>query len=111
MEYFIYKIINHDTNKIYYGNTCRSIYLRLKEHKNSYLRFIRGKSKRFVSSYLVLHPDPENVSIILVDKCDNIENARIIEGKYIKNYPCVNFNSSGFLNNKFNILKSYVDSL
>ena len=36
MEYLIYKIINHDTNKIYYGNTCRSIYLRLKEHKNSW---------------------------------------------------------------------------
>ena len=29
MEYFIYKIVNHDTNKIYYGNTYRSIYLRL----------------------------------------------------------------------------------
>ena len=40
MEYFIYKIVNHDTNKIYYGNTCRSIYLRLKEHKNSYLNML-----------------------------------------------------------------------
>lgn len=106
MEYFIYKLINNETKKVYYGYTSKNLSIRLNQHKYDYNRFIKGKSKKFLSSYYVLYPDPISVDILLLEKCNNIYNARIIEGGLIENNICVNINSSGYLNRKFNLLKN-----
>ena len=78
--YEIYKITNVLNKKNYIGITSRGIEVRFKEHLAA-ARY--GKDKYPFHSALKKYGE-ENFKIEVIDTCDTIEQARLLECKYIK---------------------------
>jgi adenylate kinase family enzyme len=83
----IYKIVDKNFTKVYYGSTIKPLSQRLACHRFDYLH-----GKKLTSGILFEEFGVENCQIYLVKrvKCNNKEELNKIEGEYIQNNPCVN---------------------
>lgn len=78
----IYKIVNNENNKVYYGSTCQPLHKRMYDH--------RSKHSKCMSKNLGV--DLKECKIILVEKieCDCKYELEKRERFYIENNECVN---------------------
>lgn len=83
----IYKIVCNITGETYYGSTTQALSSRLAGHKNDLKRKTKGCSSKQIL-------ERENYNIILCEEvcCDNKEQLKAIERKYIEENECVNKN-------------------
>ena len=90
----IYKIVDSNNEKCYYGSTIQKLNIRFNGHKNSYIYDNRKKS---TSKLLFDEFGIENCRIELVElyPCNSIKELNLREGYYIKNNECVNKNIAG----------------
>tara|TARA_R110000823_G_scaffold191906_4_gene323546 strand:+ start:742 stop:1215 length:474 start_codon:yes stop_codon:yes gene_type:complete len=77
----VYKL-SKDGND-YYGSTCMTMPQRLAKHREKNV-------KRKCSSQILFNDGDPNVEILELVLYDNIKELRLVEDKYIKNYPCIN---------------------
>jgi len=80
----IYKIVNNENSKVYYGSTCQPLYKRMYDH--------RQKHNKCMSKNLSV--DLKDCQIILVEKieCECKYELLKRERFYIENNDCVNTN-------------------
>jgi hypothetical protein len=85
----IYKIVCHETGKVYVGSTCCHLKHRLKEHWMDYQRHLAGRGS-YVTSFAVLQNWA--YEIVLVERCPCTSKAelRARERHHIERIDCVN---------------------
>jgi len=78
----IYKIVNNENDKVYYGSTCAPLYKRMHIH--------RSKHNKCMSKNVGV--DLKQCQIILVEEiqCENKQQLLMRERWYIENNQCVN---------------------
>ena len=87
----IYKIVDNTNGNIYIGSTCKLLCQRLSQHRSDYKGFLNGSSKKFMSSFYILHNEDYNIILLEnVEDCKTIEHLRARERLYIENNTCVN---------------------
>ena len=93
----IYCIRSHQTDKIYVGSTTRELCQRLAEHRRDF------KIKhRNTSSFELLKYDDYYIELIKECPCENVQQLRKIEGKYIRKMNCVNKKVAGRTKKEYN---------
>lgn len=87
----IYKIVSYSNPEIppYYGSTVQSLAMRLGGHRKNYKRWLNGKT-RFVSSFKLLECEEYHIELVEEVCCENKDQLRRVEGKYIMDNECVN---------------------
>ena len=78
MKYYIYKITNNLTGKIYVGRTNKTLEKRFQKHKQDAYRGVDTYFYRAIRKYKI-----ENFKIELIDTIDSIDNAIVKESFYI----------------------------
>lgn len=88
----IYRIVCFLTGYVYIGSTCEKyLSTRLAGHKSAYKNYLKNKNKaKFTTSFKVLEKNSFRIELIEEVHCNNINELRRIEGKYIQNEECVN---------------------
>jgi len=79
----IYKIVNNENDKVYYGSTCVPLYKRMYQHRK--IHDCMSKN---------IGVDLKQCQIILVEeiKCENKQQLLMRERWYIENNECLNKN-------------------
>ena len=90
----IYQLVNDITDDVYIGSTCQPLSKQMAEHRNSM------KSKRDINVKLYQKMNEigaENFRIELIKECpcENIDQLRAIEGKYIREMGTLNRQVAG----------------
>jgi len=85
----IYAIRSHQTNEIYIGATTQTLAVRLAGHRRKLKHYNKGKL-RFVTSFKILEHKDAYIELLCECPCDNVEQLRKVEGKYIREMKCVN---------------------
>ena len=90
----VYKILNTISDDVYVGSTCQSLSKRLAKHRASITVRTSYNKKLYV---LMREIGVENFYIELIEECpcDNIEQLRAIEGKYIRELSTLNTQIAG----------------
>mgnify|MGYP001391769468 CR=1 FL=1 len=90
----IYKLINNDTQQVYYGSTCTTLEKRLKGHKNSYNSWKHSPDKVKHTRSFDLFENNGEVEIELVENypTDSKQKLEKRERVYIDANDCVNKN-------------------
>ena len=92
---YIYKIKSSKTNKCYIGSTTQSISKRMKQHKNDYALYLKGKCN-YITSFELLKFSDAKIETTIEIKCATVQELRIVEGQHIKIAKhCVNKNIAG----------------
>lgn len=115
----IYKVFdNSNENKIYIGSTFQDIELRLKQHKNAFISYLKGKSKYYSVFDIFLNVQIiDNINIKLIEEieCQSEYELKKHEEHTITNfllnnkeYQIVNLNKP-INEKKYQINKSYRD--
>jgi len=86
----IYCIRSNQTDKIYIGSTIHSLTIRFSEHKRFYNLHKNGKRKYVAKSYELLNYDDCYIELIKFYPCNCKSELEYEEGKYIRNWECVN---------------------
>lgn len=95
----IYRIVCNVTGQQYIGSTCKSLSMRLSQHRSSYKSCKNGKGN-YVTSFKVLENDNYSIVLIADFPCERKEQLNAQERFYIESMTCVNKQ----LPNKFNEL-------
>ncbi len=85
----IYKIVSHQTDKIYIGSTTSRLSKRLTEHKSDYKRYLNGKH-HYVTSYEVVKYDDCDIILLESVECNSKDELRARERYWIECSDCVN---------------------
>jgi hypothetical protein len=86
----IYKIIDNTTGNIYIGSTCEpTLAHRLAKHKNSYIKYLKGKY-HFVTSFKILENNDYDIILLEEYSCETKDQLLARERYYIENNNCVN---------------------
>ncbi len=89
----IYKISSKKTDKVYIGSTTSSLGIRFSLHKYHYKLFLQNK-KSYISSFELLKYDDCKISLIENCACENKNELKKIEQKYLELNNCVNINNA-----------------
>ena len=82
----IYKVVNLEDGRTYYGSTCeRLLCKRMAKHRSANRRFNREMGDLSLCKIFLVEDYP----------CLTIEQLRGRERHYIENYPCINKNIPG----------------
>jgi hypothetical protein len=97
----IYKITDNANTKTYYGSTTQTLAERMASHRRTYRCGNFGTTASLIFSEFGI----DNCKIELVEscKCENIDELRRIEGKYIKENDCINRNIAGRTKKEYDI--------
>jgi hypothetical protein len=85
----IYKLTSSETTDIYIGSTIQPLCKRLKQHKHTYKRYLKGKYNYVYSYELSKYVDCK-IELIKEYPCDNKHELDNEEGIYQKKMKCVN---------------------
>jgi len=85
----IYCIRSFQTDKIYIGSTTQTLAQRLGKHKVSYKLYLKGKAK-YISANELLKYDDYYIELITLYSCSCKAELVAEEGKYIREWDCVN---------------------
>jgi hypothetical protein len=97
----IYKIVNSDETKVYYGSTCEpTLARRLAKHVHTYKQFLKNNHNDTKAFDIIADGD---YKILLVEKypCHSKDELHAREGWYIKNNECINKNVAGRKPNQY----------
>jgi hypothetical protein len=110
----IYKIVDENQEKCYYGSTCNNLKTRLSHHKANYKRrclHSKGYKNSVYDIFNEYGPDNCRIELVKLFPCASINELINEEGYYIKHFPCCNKNISGrtrrqyYIDNKVKILE------
>ena len=110
----IYKIVDADGEKCYYGSTCNNLNTRMSHHKANYIRRFLHNDGYKNSVYDIFDEYGHNncrIELVKQFPCSNINELIREEGYYIKNFPCCNKNIAGrtrkqyYIDNKIKLLE------
>lgn len=95
----IYRISSIEGGLTYYGSTANLLCKRMEGHRSKYKAFLAGKeyAKRCTSFDVLAFEDAEIILIEAVP-CNNVEELKAHERRYIEGNPCVNKCVPGKLN-------------
>jgi hypothetical protein len=85
----IYSIRSRTSDEIYIGSTTAGIAKRFSKHKSAYNYWVKDNSQKYYSSFILFEKyNIDDLYYELVEEypCDNVEQLRKIEGKYIRKY-------------------------
>jgi gas vesicle protein len=86
----VYKIISNQTDKVYIGSTCQELSQRLADHRQTYNRYLKGKT-HYVSSFEILkYPDAKIILVQSYQQCQSNMEKLMYEQCWIDCYDCVN---------------------
>ena len=91
--YKIEPIGDHDEGDIYIGSSCcKYLSQRMREHRDGYKRWKKGKRNLVTSFNIFEKYGLENCEILLLESvcCENINDLRAREAFHIRNLKCVN---------------------
>lgn len=106
----IYKVWSPQTREIYVGSTTQPLSRRMTGHRSKYKMYKAGKHC-YVSSFKILEFGDARIELICECPCDNKEQLRAIEGRYIRELNCCNKEIAGrdkkqyYIDNKNHINK------
>ena len=85
----IYKIVDHTTDNIYIGSTCKLLCQRLSQHRQDYKRHLKGNFCNLRSFEIIKNG---NYSIVLIENypCETKEQLFQREAYYIEKMNCLN---------------------
>jgi len=85
----IYKLVNDETDDVYYGSTIQTLQKRFTDHNGSYNKYLNVKCAYMTSYEIVKY---SSCKIILVENfpCNSKEELEARERYYIEKYKCVN---------------------
>jgi len=96
----IYCIRSFQTDKIYIGSTTQTLAQRLGLHRNDYKRYLKGK-QHYVTSFELLKYDDYYIELIKLFPCSCKAELDTEEGKYIREWDCVNRKIAGRTKNQY----------
>lgn len=85
----VYKIVSPSTNLVYIGSTIQPLHKRLREHRNKYTQFLKGKYNNVTSFEIMKYGDAEIYLIELCD-CNSKMELERCERSHIESIECVN---------------------
>ena len=96
----IYKIVDNNYTKAYYGSTTQQLSQRMALHRSSYKNGVASTSAKLLFEEFGL----DNCKIELVEEvcCTSKDQLARIEGKYIKENECVNKQIAGQTQREYN---------
>ena len=84
----IYRITDNNYTKFYYGSTTKALSARMAEHRYAYKSgFLNSTSKVLFDEFGV---DNTKIELVEAVQCENRDELRKIEGKFIQENQCVN---------------------
>lgn len=86
--YYIYLIKNSINDKLYVGK-CKNIYDRANGYIRAYINNGYNKHMRSITKAIVEY-GIDKFDMYLIATCNGIDNAAILEYKYIEEYDCIN---------------------
>jgi len=98
----IYKIWSPQTDEIYIGSTTQPLSKRMVGHRGAFKCYKSGKTN-YVSSFKILEYGDARIELIRECPCNNKEQLRAFEGKYIRELDCVNIIIAGRDNKQYYI--------
>ena len=91
LEGQIYKISSYSRpDLVYIGSTCKSLNQRLSGHLSSFNRFIKGKTKKCLSSFEIIKLGDYHIDLIEKFPCENRTQLLCRETYFIRTMVCVN---------------------
>ena len=90
----IYQIINDVSDDVYIGATCQPLSKRMAEHRIS-MKSKRDKHIKLYQKMAEIGVEHFRIELIKETPCENIEQLRAIEGKYIRELGTLNSKVSG----------------
>ena len=90
----IYQIVNDISDDIYIGSTCQPLSKRMAEHRAS-MRSNRDKNVKLYQKMNEIGVEHFRIELIKECHCENIEQLRAIEGKYIREMGTLNRQVAG----------------
>lgn len=92
----IYKIESISSGLVYYGSTCSPLAKRMGGHRSHYRAYLRDSSSRVhTTSFKVLEYKDARILLVESVECKSKKELNRLEGKYIKENPCVNKQVAG----------------
>lgn len=85
----VYKICSNQTNKIYIGSTTKSLQKRLSGHRNHYTCYLNG-TYHYVTSFDILQYEDNEIILLEIVHCNNVNELRTRERYHIELNECVN---------------------
>jgi hypothetical protein len=88
----IYKIWSPLGDKVYIGSTSKELSQRMKTHIHDYKKYINNKHK-YITSFILFNEYGLNncyIELLEIKECISKIEINQLEGKYIKEYICVN---------------------
>jgi hypothetical protein len=85
----VYKIVSPSTDLVYIGSTIQPLHKRLREHRNKYTQFLKGKYCNVTSFEIMKYGDAEIYLIELCD-CNSKMELERCERSHIESIECVN---------------------
>ena len=82
----IYKIVSSECDGCYIGSTTQQLELRLRKHKKSYSRYIKGKGDN-VTAYPILKYTDAAIELIHEGIFDGRRDLELMEGEIIRTTP------------------------
>ena len=90
----IYQLVNDITDDIYVGSTCQKLSKRMAEHRAS-MRSSRDNHIKLYQKMNEIGLEHFRIELIKECPCENIEQLRAIEGKYIREIGTLNSHLAG----------------
>ena len=90
----IYQLVNDITDDIYIGSTCQPLSKRMAEHRIS-MRSSRDHHIKLYQKMIEIGVEHFRIELIKECPCENIEQLRAIEGKYIREMGTLNSHIAG----------------
>ena len=90
----IYQLVNDITDDVYIGSTCQPLSKRMAEHRNS-MKSNRDKNVKLYQKMNEIGAENFRIELIKECPCENIEQLRAIEGKYIREMGTLNRQVAG----------------
>jgi hypothetical protein len=90
----IYCIRSFKTDDVYVGSTTLTLAQRLGKHRDDYKQYLKD-NKKYVSSFELLKYDDYYIELITLYPCSCIAELKAEEGRYIREWDCVNKNIPG----------------
>lgn len=98
----IYCIRSFKTDDIYIGSTTQTLAQRLGKHKGSYKYYLKN-NKYYISSFEILKYDDYYIELIKLYPCSCREELVAEEGKFIRDWDCVNKRIDGRTRKQYSI--------
>jgi hypothetical protein len=102
----IYSIRSFQTDDVYIGSTTQTLAQRLGKHREKYISYLKSKTN-YVSANEILKYDDYYIELITLYPCSCKAELEAEEGKFIREWDCVNKQIPGRTKKQWNFDNRY----